>query len=215
MYLVRTAGPPLLRGSRPGAGPWRKLSHEPVGTIHSETGRNDAVTAAVALAGTFGIPVFSRCSHFPMVDFSYHLCWPPGLPGRVRKPWPRRWRRHLTAVRRIAECQDDVFSTLGQHEHYLSIRPEPPTSMARRRRAGCHQRRAGYLPSRPPTNNPDTERLNPADAPIFMLALTSKTLTRARCTIPPQPSWRRSLRRFDGVAGLGWRQFTSGCPRVS
>ena len=53
----------------------------------------------------------------------------------------------------------------------------------------------GYLPTNLP-NNPTYRKVNPADSPIFMLALTSRrAAARARCTTPPPPSWRRSCRR--------------------
>jgi multidrug efflux pump subunit AcrB len=52
----------------------------------------------------------------------------------------------------------------------------------------------GNLPSNLP-NNPSYRKVNPADSPIFMLALTSPSSPGARCTTPPRPSWRRNWPR--------------------
>ena len=57
----------------------------------------------------------------------------------------------------------------------------------------------GYLPANLP-NNPTYRKVNPADSPIFMIALTSDVLdVKARCTTRRPPSWPRSCRRLSGV----------------
>ena len=53
----------------------------------------------------------------------------------------------------------------------------------------------GYLPANLP-NNPTYRKVNPADSPILHAGADLATiLTRARCTTPRPPSWRRSCRR--------------------
>jgi multidrug efflux pump len=53
-------------------------------------------------------------------------------------------------------------------------------------RASCRHR----LPS-----NPTYRKVNPADAPIMILALTSDSSRRARCTTLPPPCWPSAWRR--------------------
>ncbi len=56
----------------------------------------------------------------------------------------------------------------------------------------------GELPAEP-AEQPEYRKVNPADAPIMILALTSDTLPRGRCTTPPTRSCSRSSRRCEGV----------------
>ncbi len=57
----------------------------------------------------------------------------------------------------------------------------------------------GHLPANLPSN-PTYRKVNPADAPILILALTSDTLRpRRRCTTRPRRSCSRSCRRCEGV----------------
>ena len=53
----------------------------------------------------------------------------------------------------------------------------------------------GQLPANMPMN-PRYRKVNPADAPILIISLTSDSSIQARCTTRPIRSWRRSCRRW-------------------
>ena len=61
----------------------------------------------------------------------------------------------------------------------------------------------GYLPANLPSN-PSYRKVNPSDAPIMILALTSDTVTAAGCTTRPPPSCSRSSPRWRGWARSSW-----------
>jgi multidrug efflux pump subunit AcrB len=56
----------------------------------------------------------------------------------------------------------------------------------------------GQLPTNLPSN-PTYRKINPADAPIMMLALTSMTYPKRECTTPLRRSWQQKLAQTRGV----------------
>jgi len=70
-------------------------------------------------------------------------------------------------------------SYLGSTSIALQFDLFPEHRRRRPRRAGRHQRGPGYLPPTLP-NNPNYRKVNPADAPIMIVALTSDTLRRGQ-----------------------------------
>ena len=125
-----------------------------------------------------------------------------GLPGAspetmasaVATPLERQFGTHRRHHR------DDLDQPARLHQHHPAVRSQPQHRRRRARRAGGHQRRRAA--SCPPTCPaiPTYRKVNPADAPILILALTSDTHDRRRgCTTPPTPSWRRRLSQVEGV----------------
>ena len=70
-----------------------------------------------------------------------------------------------------------------------------------------------YLPANLPSN-PTYRKVNPADAPIMIFALTSDVYDQGgRCTTPPRRSWRRSFRRSRAWGSERRRKFAAGGAR--
>jgi multidrug efflux pump len=69
------------------------------------------------------------------------------------------------------------------------------------RRATCRRRSTRRAPTCRPAcaANPTYRKVNPADAPILILAMTSDTLTAGELYDAARPCWRRSCRRSNGV----------------
>ena len=91
---------------------------------------------------------------------------------------------------------------------HASARPASPCSSASTAtstapRATCRRRSTRRAPTCRPAcaRNPTYRKVNPADAPILILALTSDTLTpRRSSTTPPPPCCSRSCRRSTASA---------------
>ena len=79
---------------------------------------------------------------------------------------------------------DDVVEFAGHHRRYAAVRSEPRHRWRGARRGSGHQRGAN-LSARQPAGNPTYRKVNPADAPIMILALTSKYTIR-----PSSTTWR-------------------------
>ncbi len=58
-------------------------------------------------------------------------------------------------------------------------------------------------------NNPTYRKVNPASAPVMVLALTSKTSTQGRCTIWRRRCWGRKWRKCRGWAR--WKSAAVRC----
>ena len=112
--------------------------------------------------------------------FPDHLGAAPRCPARARRRWRRRWRRRSSARSGAspASPRSPRARSLGSTRVTLQFDLSP--RHRRRRRATCRRRstpRARQLPTGLP-NNPTYRKVNPADAPIMILALTSRRLTR-------------------------------------
>ncbi len=96
---------------------------------------------------------------------------------------------------------DDLVQLAGHHQHHPAVRPEPRTSTARR--ATWKPPSTRPAPICPPTcpSNPTYRKVNPADAPIMILGLTSDKYDRAgHVRRSLRPSCSRSSRRFRAWA---------------
>ena len=106
-------------------------------------------------------------------------------------------RRRSSATRADRRRHRDDLVELGrQTAHHAAVRPRPRHRRRGARRAGGDQRRARRPADRACRSNPTYRKVNPADAPILILALTSDTLT-------PRPDVRRRLDHpaAEAVAG--------------
>ena len=119
-------------------------------------------------------------------------------PAPARRRWPPSvatpLERQFGRIAGVTEMTSIERPRLDQH--HAAVRPQPRHRRARR--ATCRPpstRRAGSC-RRTCRATRRYRKVNPADAPILILALTSDTLTPARrCTTRPTRSWRRSSRR--------------------
>jgi multidrug efflux pump subunit AcrB len=69
---------------------------------------------------------------------------------------------------------------------------------ARDVQAAINAARASLPTSLP--SNPSYRKVNPADAPIMILAITSDTVPIPRCTTSRRACWRRRCRRYRASA---------------
>ena len=86
--------------------------------------------------------------------------------------------RQLGRIAGVTEITSS--SSLGIDARHAAVRPRTATSTTRR--ATCRRRSTPRAASCRPglPNNPTYRKVNPADAPIMILALTSDTLTHGQ-----------------------------------
>ena len=153
------------------------------------------LTIAVALAGAVAyneLPV----SPLPHVDFptiSVNASLPGASPETMASAVATPLERQFGRIAAVTEMTSS--SSLGGTGITLQFALDRDINAAARDvQAGIAAAR-GYLPANLPSN-PNYRKVNPSDAPIFQVALTSDVLEqRARCTTRPRRSWRRSSRR--------------------
>ena len=133
------------------------------------------LTIGIALAGHrrrfFVLPV----SPLPQVDFPT-ISVSASLPGASPRPWrPASPRRSSGALGPIAGVTEITSSSGTADAHRPAVRPRPQDidGAAREVQAAINAARAD-LPATLPSN-PTYRKVNPADAPVIILALTSDT----------------------------------------
>jgi multidrug efflux pump len=157
------------------------------------------LTAAIALAGAaaFG---FLPVSPLPQVDFPV-ISVQASLPGAspeimassVATPLERAFGRISNVTEMTAQ------STLGQTSVTLQFDLGRNIDSAARDVEAAINAARSYLPTNLPSN-PTYRKVNPADAPIMIIALTSSTL-------PPSALYDAAstvlLQRFSQISGVG------------
>src|SRR5271167_9701 len=145
--------------------------HRPVATT--------LLTIAVALAGSVAYKLLP-VSPLPQVDFPT-ISVSAGLPGAspeimassVATPLERQFGR-IAAVTEMTSS-----STLGQTSVTLQFDLSRDINAAARDVQAAINAARGYLPTNLPSN-PTYKKANPADSPIFLLALTSDVLSKSQ-----------------------------------
>src|ERR1022692_56159 len=156
------------------------------------------LTAGVALAGAIAytqLPV----APLPQVEFPT-ISVSAGLPGAspetmassVATPLERQFGR-IAAVSEMTSS-----SALGSTNVTLQFDLDRDIDAAARDVQASINAARGYLPSNLP-NNPSYRKVNPADSPIFMLALTSATLTRGQMWDAASTIMAQKLAQVTGV----------------
>ena len=143
--------------------------HRPVATT--------LLVVAIALAGTVAFRILP-VSPLPQVDFPT-ISVSAGLPGAspetmassVATPLERQFGR-IAAVTEMTSS-----STLGSCSITLQFDLTRNIDAAARDVQAAIAAARGYLPTNLPSN-PNYRKVNPADSPIFMIALTSNTLNK-------------------------------------
>lgn len=174
--------------------------HRPVGTT--------LLTLAIVMAGILGyqmLPVSPLPQvEFPTIQVSANLpgANPETMASAVATPLERQFGR----IAGVAEMTS--ASSLGSSQITLQFELDRDINAAARDVQAAINAARGQLPSNLP-NNPSYRKVNPADAPIMILALTSETYTRpqmydAAATILQQ--------RLAQVKGVGQVSVGGGSP---
>src|ERR1700733_8227885 len=138
------------------------------------------LTIGIALAGLFA---FSKLpvAPLPQVDFptiSVQAQLPGASPDTVATSVASPLERHLGQIADVSEMTST--SSVGQARVVLQFGLDRGLQGAA---CAVLQGAINAAPADPPTSlrsNPHHRKVNPADAPILILALTSKTLTRGQ-----------------------------------
>jgi multidrug efflux pump len=156
------------------------------------------LTIAIALAGAVAFR-FLPVSPLPQVDFPT-IAVGAGLPGAspetmasaVATPLERQFSR----IASVTEMTSS--STLGQTSITLQFDLNRNIDAAARDVQAAINAARGYLPSNLP-NNPTYRKVNPADAPIFILALTSDVLSKSQMYDAASSILAQKLSQISGV----------------
>ena len=164
--------------------------HRPVATT--------LLVVAIALSGTVAFRILP-VSPLPQVDFPT-ISVSAGLPGAspetmassVATPLERQFGR-IAAVTEMTSS-----STLGSCSITLQFDLTRNIDAAARDVQAAIAAARGYLPTNLPSN-PNYRKVNPADSPIFMIALTSKTLSKGRMYDAASTIMAQKLSQVQGV----------------
>jgi multidrug efflux pump len=167
--------------------------HRPVATT--------LLTTAIALAGILG---FSKLpvSPLPQVDFptiSVTATLPGASPETVATSLAEPLERHLGQIADVTEMTSQ--SGIGQARITLQFDINRDINGAARDvEAGVNAARAD-LPSNLPSN-PTYRKVNPADSPILILALTSKTMTPGQIYDAASNILAQRLSQLSGIGDV-------------
>ncbi|MBZ5543928.1 MAG: efflux RND transporter permease subunit, partial [Acidobacteriia bacterium] len=156
------------------------------------------LTLAIALAGAVAFR-FLPVSPLPQVDFPT-VSVGAGLPGAspetmassVATPLERQFGRIAGVTEMTSSSTFGMTSITLQFDLSRNI-----DAAARDVQAAINAAR-GYLPANLP-NNPTYRKVNPADAPIMIIALTSKTLTKGQMYDAASSIMAQKLAQLKGV----------------
>jgi multidrug efflux pump len=159
------------------------------------------LTLALALAGVLG---FSRLpvSPLPQVDFptiSISATLPGASPETVSTSVAEPLERHLGQIADVTEMTSQ--SGIGQARITLQFDiTRDIDGAARDVEAAINAARAD-LPTNLPSN-PTYRKVNPADAPIMVLALTSKTMTQGQMYDAASNILAQRLSQLSGIGNV-------------
>jgi multidrug efflux pump len=156
------------------------------------------LTVAVALAGAVGYSVLP-VSPLPQVDFptiSVNASLPGASPETMASAVATPLERQFGRIAAVTEMTSS--SSLGGCSITLQFALDRDINAAARDvQAGIAAAR-GYLPTNLPSN-PNYRKVNPADAPIFQIALTSKVLTRGQMYDAASTIMAQKISQIKGV----------------
>jgi multidrug efflux pump len=164
--------------------------HRPVAT--------SLLTLAISLAGAVAyglLPV----SPLPQVDFptiSVSANLPGASPETMASAVATPLERQFSRIASVTEMTSS--SSLGSTNITLQFDLNRNIDAAARDVQAAINAARGYLPSNLP-NNPRYRKVNPADSPIFMLALTSDVLTRGQMYDAASTIMAQKLAQVPGV----------------
>ncbi|MDB5303758.1 MAG: acriflavin resistance protein, partial [Phycisphaerales bacterium] len=164
--------------------------HRPVGTT--------LLTIAIALAGALGY-VFLPVSPLPQVDYP-SIQVSAGLPGASPETMASAvatpLEKQFTRIAGITEMTSTSY--LGSTNISLVFDLNRNIDAAARDVQAAINAARGQLPTNLP-NNPSYRKVNPADAPIMILSLTSDTYDKARMYDEASSILQQKISQVKGV----------------
>ncbi len=159
------------------------------------------LTLAIALAGLMG---FSRLpvSPLPQVDFptiSVTATLPGASPETVATSVAEPLERHLGQIANVTEMTSQ--SGIGQARITLQFDVSRDIDGAARDVEAAINAARADLPTNLPSN-PIYRKVNPADAPIMVLALTSKTMTQGQMYDAASNVLAQRLSQLSGIGNV-------------
>jgi multidrug efflux pump len=159
------------------------------------------LTIGIALSGILG---FSKLpvSPLPQVDFptiSVTATLPGASPNTVATSLAEPLERHLGQIADVTEMTSQ--SGIGQARITLQFDITRDIDGAARDVQAAINAAAADLPSNLPSN-PTYRKVNPADAPILILSLTSKTMTRGQMYDAASNILAQRLSQLSGIGNV-------------
>jgi multidrug efflux pump len=159
------------------------------------------LTLAIAMAGILG---FSKLpvSPLPQVDFptiSVTASLPGASPNTVATSVAEPLERHLGQIADVTEMTSQ--SGIGQARITLQFDINRDIDGAARDVQAAINAAAADLPANLPSN-PTYRKVNPADAPILILALTSKTMTQGQMYDAASNILAQRLSQLSGIGNV-------------
>jgi multidrug efflux pump len=159
------------------------------------------LTLGIGLAGALG---FSKLpvSPLPQVDFptiSVTATLPGASPNTVATSVAEPLERHLGQIANVTEMTSQ--SGIGQTRITLQFDTSRDIDGAARDVQAAINAAAADLPANLPSN-PTYRKVNPADAPILILALTSKTMTRGQMYDAASNILAQRLSQLSGIGNV-------------
>jgi len=174
--------------------------HRPVGTT--------LLTVAITLAGALGFGLLP-VSPLPQIDFptiQVSAALPGASPETMASAVATPLERQFGRIAGITEMTS--ASSLGQTSITMQFDLDRDINAAARDVQAAINAARGQLPANLP-NNPSYKKVNPADAPIMMLALTSDTYTKPQMYDAASTILQQKLSQ---VPGVGQVQVGGGSP---
>jgi multidrug efflux pump len=156
------------------------------------------LTVAIALAGAVAFRLLP-VSPLPQVDFptiSVSASLPGASPETMASSVATPLERQFGRIAAVTEMTSS--SSLGSTNITLQFDLNRNIEAAARDVQAAINAARGYLPANLPSN-PNYRKVNPADSPIFMLALTSKVLTRGQMYDAASTIMAQRLAQVTGV----------------
>jgi len=156
------------------------------------------LTLAIALAGAVAFRILP-VSPLPQVDFptiSVNASLPGASPETMASSVATPLERQFGRIASVTEMTSS--SSLGSAGVTLQFDLNRNIDAAARDVQAAINAARGYLPANLPSN-PGYRKVNPADAPILMLALTSKFLSKSQIFDAAQTIMAQKLSQVPGV----------------
>src|SRR5579863_4201780 len=164
--------------------------HRPVATT--------LLTVAIALSGVVAFRLLP-VSPLPQMEYptiSVSAILPGASPETMASSVATPLERQFSRIAGVTEMTSS--STLGSTSVTLQFELNRKIDAAARDVQAAINAARGYLPSNLP-NNPSYRKVNPADSPIFMLALTSAVLTKGQMYDAASSIMAQKLAQVSGV----------------
>ncbi|HET9180284.1 MAG TPA: multidrug efflux RND transporter permease subunit [Terriglobia bacterium] len=156
------------------------------------------LTAAIALAGVVAFRLLP-VSPLPQVDFptiSVGAALPGASPETMASSVATPLERQFGRIAGVTEMTSS--STLGRTGVTLQFDLNRNIDAAARDVQAAINAARGYLPANLPSN-PSYRKVNPADAPIMIIAMTSTVLTKGQMYDAASTIMAQKLSQLDGV----------------